>query len=683
MTKFHNPYHFIPCETELKGDWLNVDAFKKGQCGHITHARYAEGDAFFHGRLVCRLTTKTPLFIGGSVRQKGGEEESGHVEPFKLEGERAIPASSLRGLISSIAEAASNSSMRILKNQPLSCRKRMDQALAAVGRLKKDAQGRLKLQPLTLPLFAFGHKRNTPGRKWKQIFPTPALPVLLARKQSDSFSNSNAEYWYMKVTHVYWKGESLEMSKEEEYSDPITEEEYQKCSESNKEKYTRGALRVLGITGREKEIPFGKKKELFLPMPKGCENPLLEIDKPLEVFHRQARHRVEKDKGYPFLPEGRHAEEAESFSLKENDLVSFTIDEDGNVTELAIASIWRSDLGMLFDYFEEKELLPFNPDRKKISPAEQLFGFVENRGEEKLDTPAVSFASRVRFSNGRLGDGVVPEILDEVLLKILDSPKPPSPALYFTGKNDENAIDKGRLSPTKHKLQGRKIYLHHGDEPEERGHQKIPFWETQEKEKRIQQKVKIRPLQKASFWFHIDFDNLSHYELGMLLYALRPTPEFHHKIGMGKPLGLGTVLIEPVVFQRIDRKKRYSEDDIFTSDRYAETYFFSSFEKKDLPEVYAKEDFKEESGKEDLDEIQDKFKRSVASNIHNALQLFGNPNKVQYPILYPMRNYQINDNEYELNGYEWFVKNDNLKAPDKQQLRPVGLGDDLPYLQGN
>ncbi len=86
MTKFHNPYHFIPCETELKGDWLNVDAFKKGQCGHITHARYAEGDAFFHGRLVCRLTTKTPLLSVGAYGRKVARKRVGMSNPLNWRG---------------------------------------------------------------------------------------------------------------------------------------------------------------------------------------------------------------------------------------------------------------------------------------------------------------------------------------------------------------------------------------------------------------------------------------------------------------------------------------------------------------------------------------------------------------------------------------------------------------------
>ena len=39
----------------------------------------------------------------------------------------------------------------------------------------------------------------------------------------------------------------------------------------------------------------------------------------------------------------------------------------------------------------------------------------------------------------------------------------------------------------------------------------------------------------------VDFDNLSPRELGLLLYALKPAEGFRHKLGMGKPIGLGGV----------------------------------------------------------------------------------------------------------------------------------------------
>jgi len=60
----------------------------------------------------------------------------------------------------------------------------------------------------------------------------------------------------------------------------------------------------------------------------------------------------------------------------------------------------------------------------------------------------------------------------------------------------------------------------------------------------------------AIFKGRIRFENLSKVELGALLFAL-DLPEGHaHKLGMGKPIGLGSVRISPRLFLS-NRKKRY------------------------------------------------------------------------------------------------------------------------------
>ncbi len=683
MTDFHNPYHFVPykeqCDNKKK-NWLDIDDFRERKLEHRTHSRYLSGKDIFHGRLVCRLTTESPIFIGGAEREKSDETTIGTCFPFKIDRERAIPASTLRGLISSIVEAASNSSLRVLEDRSLSCRKAMNGALGGIGLLQKDKEdGKLKLLPLTLPVYPFRFQKKAKGGKWWKIFPSPALPIhlkgyrnamprdFLRRKNPMSFSNTVQEYWYMQLESVNWSSynpnATLEITgKPAELNDPITEAEYQDLPSKEKGCYSRGILRVLGIEGREGEIPSGKKKELFLPFPEKPVNNLLPIDTPLAVFEKLARDRAKKDKKYPFLPRGRQPEEVKDFSLKENDLVYFDINDDGKVTELAVASIWRQNLGMLFDFISDKELLPFNVNREKISPAELLFGFTEQRDkEEKLDDFALSFASRLRFSYGQLAEEWRKKgILDDVVsLKILDTPKPPSPALYFTSKiecNNNNSIFKNSLNPKDHKLQGRKFYLHHCEEK-----QPDEFWKTNNDRERTKQKIKIQPIKSGvSFCFHIDFDNLSRYELGMLLYALSPAPSFRHKIGMGKPLGLGTIHIEPLEFQQLDRMKRYCEDDIFSpKSRYNPSINFQD--------------------NSELKTIRDDFIKSIPKETHNAIILIGNPEKVNYPVHYPLQENQ----KYEEEGFKWFVQNDK-ETKKRQQLHPIKEDTkELPKLNRN
>lgn len=62
----------------------------------------------------------------------------------------------------------------------------------------------------------------------------------------------------------------------------------------------------------------------------------------------------------------------------------------------------------------------------------------------------------------------------------------------------------------------------------------------------------------ATFNFRINFDNLSQSELNTILYALVLEENMRHKIGYAKPLGLGSVKIEIIELQIIDRQFRYS-----------------------------------------------------------------------------------------------------------------------------
>src|ERR1035437_584663 len=114
MSKYH-PYHFIPLHPNTHPASVDMAAFEKGEVPHLTHDRYvseSRGQRCFSGRLVCALETVSPLVIGGAHDDR---QQPVMVNPFLLpDGQPAIPASSLRGLISSVAEAASNSALRVL-----------------------------------------------------------------------------------------------------------------------------------------------------------------------------------------------------------------------------------------------------------------------------------------------------------------------------------------------------------------------------------------------------------------------------------------------------------------------------------------------------------------------------------------------------------------------------------------
>lgn len=237
----------------------------------------------------------------------------------------------------------------------------------------------------------------------------------------------------------------------------------------------------------------------------------------------------------------------------------------GNGTEEVPGSVYAAftRLGLL--------TRPYHSGRVQLTPAELLLGVVSADGDHdsKESNPLPALASRLRFADGRLiTPGSVEE--SEVPLQILSNPKAKSPAFYFSGgKARRKSLDLSLHDPN-----GRKFYLHH---PKEQLTQRCYVTNYHER-KLDDQKVIVAPIRRdVQFEFHIDYDNLSKPELHLLLSALRPAPEFRHRLGMGKPLGLGSVRLDVLGVFEVDRAKRYRSDAL-GAPRYAAIYVDPSME---------------------------------------------------------------------------------------------------------
>lgn len=89
---------------------------------------------------------------------------------------------------------------------------------------------------------------------------------------------------------------------------------------------------------------------------------------------------------------------------------------------------------------------------------------------------------------------------------------------------------------------GRKFYFHHAIGPNT----------SQDFE------ITARAAQKGStFHAEVAYSNLTREELSLLLYALFLEPGVHHKMGLGKPLGLGSIQIECVEWRFWQAADRY------------------------------------------------------------------------------------------------------------------------------
>ncbi|MBK9270720.1 MAG: TIGR03986 family CRISPR-associated RAMP protein [Saprospiraceae bacterium] len=174
---------------------------------------------------------------------------------------------------------------------------------------------------------------------------------------------------------------------------------------------------------------------------------------------------------------------------------------------------------------------------------------------------STDYSTRVFFEDGLLQQINEPEQFEvsiPQLPKILSSPKPTSYQLYLEQKdlnvsetNQRTWKDRGETV-----IRGYKGYWHRKTSSNKLDkHSWIengPQTNSHSKE--------IKPLKAgASFCSRLRFENLTAEELGALLCAIELPKDCCHKMGMGKPLGLGSVEIEISNFIIIDRQKRYGK----------------------------------------------------------------------------------------------------------------------------
>jgi len=190
-----------------------------------------------------------------------------------------------------------------------------------------------------------------------------------------------------------------------------------------------------------------------------------------------------------------------------------------------------------------------------IDCADAMFGWTPESGGTRKD----SCAGRVFFSDAELltKDANLWYSPQPIAPHVLSGPKATTFQHYLVQDRNlgHDADFKDTLAHygtprTETQIRGRKHYWHKGSAPDIEANAKELQHESQ--------LSRIRPLKPGvRFAFTIHFDNLRDYELGALLWALQPRSSagenYVHKIGMGKPLGMGAVQIDHVNLKLTDR----------------------------------------------------------------------------------------------------------------------------------
>ncbi len=216
----------------------------------------------------------------------------------------------------------------------------------------------------------------------------------------------------------------------------------------------------------------------------------------------------------------------------------FYVEENGKVESFGHTGLFRLAYKYKLNDFLPEEMQQF----EGTDIAEAIFG---NES---------SFAGRVFFEDALLSENQTDVLMKVSTPQILSEPKPTTFQHYLVQHqeitNRENGIYGLQNYNDDTWLRGNKLYWHKSGEN----------WEEKDKgkiEKHKTQYTRIRPVKpETEFKFRIRFENLSKEELGALLFALNLPEDCAHKIGMGKPLGLGSVEITPTLVLS-DREKRY------------------------------------------------------------------------------------------------------------------------------
>jgi CRISPR-associated protein (TIGR03986 family) len=179
----------------------------------------------------------------------------------------------------------------------------------------------------------------------------------------------------------------------------------------------------------------------------------------------------------------------------------------------------------------------------------------ENLKTDNLDIPKAifgaigqktAFASRVFFEDAQLVEGQE-DVFEQIgYPKVLGTPKPTTFQHYLTQRPGATKDYLCHWNSESSVIRGYKFYWHRSD----------LNWKEEEKVNTNLQSL-IKPIKpKIRFTFKIRFENLTDIELGALLTALVLPKGCCHKLGMGKALGMGSVVITTELFLS-DRIQRY------------------------------------------------------------------------------------------------------------------------------
>lgn len=668
--RFLNPYNFVtPIQA---GDPHQAPLL--GRCPPPPHDRYSG----LTGRIVCQLEATTPLFISDSEGVQE-DERKGHYRYrfFRYDGEPAIPATSLRGPIRSVFEAATGSCFSVFRgDRRLSYHLPPRQALQLVpGRVvRTDAGWQLELLSGTMTP-APGHKPSGPQyAAWVRAYDPMRRSRNLnggnspysRRKKIDlqGWEHGDACRAVIELVHhpsgrfSFWNATQLVKP-----DDPAP-------SPAAGQRVVDGYLCVTNqnIENKHDErLFFSQGPPPTVPLSDEARRSYEELIADYQERHEKEvgeRRRRGKD---PSKPVGRDKSGFSWFVYRRTDRAEQILQPG----DLVYAMLGQSRAGYNVDFLVPVSVPRVGYDRlvgdlldshshectsyDALCPACRVFGWVREGQEEQGDPlDSVAYAGRVRFSHAGLLSSAG---TFDATLAILSSPKPTTTRFYLRPAAEDRAprdgCDDSQIDyscEANQRLRGRKFYRHVGERLNEREY-------ARSEGQRDDQNRTALGIEKAGgrFEFSVRFENLAPLELGALLWTLE-VDGWHHRIGFGKPLGFGSVRIRVQDLSLIDLDRWRG---LNSEER-------SALERKEALIDAFKDGMEARFGKP-FDEL---------ANIDDLRALLAE--SPQLPVHYPRT---TSAPTAEGRNFEWFMGNN--RGPRLVLPLPSDEGEGLPLLQRN
>lgn len=573
--RFLNPYNFVRY-LEKKREPETIEEKLLTRCAPPPHDRYVS----LTGRITCEIETVTPVFVSDSHAISGDDHKTYRF--FEYDGQPAIPASSLRGMVRSVFEAVTNSCWSVFQQDnpyPLEHREPRAPDMLPARVIEVNKQGAtLELLDCTLkaPVDVTGRPTTTRAAAVRMVYPprvgdsnkgrpfdprssqlpdnaTPGMRVaaLVTRAPQMHRSGRYRSFWAEKV---------------------VPFDERSTLQETRDLKKVYGWLHLTGpnIENKHDERLFFRWDDIETAEPaiqqipksylvKCAAEVVKEYEDHLEKYWERNQRDVKRVNG---KRGPRHAEIAPQPSLfieqekakrqlKNGNLVYVLRDARGQITVLRPVSMPRMRY-----FYKRQELLPRELEHCKkyenLCPACRVFGWVHPKAGDIDKSERTAYAGRLQFTHAQFMKSDLD--LTPKTLAILSSPKPTTTTLYLA-RADGHPGDVNYDAPDA-RLRGRKVYRHQGKEnPEEY----LRATDNEHNGKDDQNRTvmgTLKPQSKASFT--ITFENLAPIELGALLWVLQ-LQGLHHRIGFAKPLGFGSIKITITEIELLDRFARYHD----------------------------------------------------------------------------------------------------------------------------